>query len=287
MAAILLDGRSVAERIRAVIAPEVARLTTEFGRSPKLVAVQIGEDASSAIYARNQKKIAGKLGIEYHVRALAQDVSLSEAEGMVGELNRDRSVDAILLQLPVPTHINAHALLSTIAPDKDAEGLHPQNIGMIVLGAYSVGPCTAMAVMELLRSAGAALYGKEAVVVGHSDIVGKPLALMLLHQFATTTVCHIATGRRGALEEHVRRAEVLVVAVGKPGLIKGEWIRKGAVVIDVGTTKVGDTITGDVEFYAACHNAAYITPVPGGVGPVTTAMLMRNTVELFKRQIGA
>ncbi|MFA5500758.1 MAG: bifunctional 5,10-methylenetetrahydrofolate dehydrogenase/5,10-methenyltetrahydrofolate cyclohydrolase, partial [Candidatus Omnitrophota bacterium] len=170
-------------------------------------------------------------------------------------------------------------------PEKDAEGMHPENLGRILLGQYKIGPCTAMAVMELLEASKIDLYGKEAVIVGHSEIVGKPLALMLLNKFATTTVCHIATGERGALADHVKRAEVLIVAVGKAGIVKGEWVKEGAVVIDVGINKVADKIVGDVEFEEASARAAFITPVPGGVGPLTTTILMRNVVELFRNEV--
>jgi len=185
----------------------------------------------------------------------------------------------------VPKGIDAKRLVNIIRPEKDAEGMHPENLGRILLGDYNIGPCTAMAVMALLESTGVKLYGKEAVVVGHSEIVGKPLSLMLLNKFATTTVCHIATGERGVLCEHVKRGEVLVVAVGKAALIKGGWIKEGAIVVDVGINKVGDKIVGDVEFEGASQRASYITPVPGGVGPLTTTILMRNTVELFKSQL--
>jgi len=167
---------------------------------------------------------------------------------------------------------------------KDAEGMHPANLGKILLGSYSIGPCTAMAVMELLQASGTELYGKVAVCVGHSEIVGKPLSLMLLNKFATTSVCHIATGERGMLAEYVKRAEVLIVAVGKAGIVKGEWIKDGAIVIDVGINRVEGKLVGDVEFETASKHASLITPVPGGVGPLTTTILMRNVVELHKLQ---
>jgi len=198
-------------------------------------------------------------------------------------LNADAAVTAIILQLPVPKAIDAKKLSGMIAPLKDAEGMHPENLGRILLGNYRIGPCTAMAVMELLESTGEKLYGKEAVIVGHSEIVGKPLALMLLNKFATTTVCHIATGERGVLPEHVKRAEILVVAVGKAGIVKGDWVKDGAIVIDVGINRVGDKIVGDIEFEGASARASHITPVPGGVGPITTTILMRNVAELFKK----
>jgi len=285
MAGTLLEGKAVAERLKEGIASEVAALKGRRGSSPKLVAVQIGENASSAVYIKNQKKAAESLGIGYELKTMPAGASQAEPEKLIRALNADASVTAVILQLPVPGQIDAKKLVNMISPDKDAEGMHPQNLGRILLGNFTVGPCTAMAVMELLESTGVTLYGKEAVVVGHSEIVGKPLALMLLNKFVTTTVCHIATGERGLLPEHVKRAEILVVAVGKAGIVKGDWIRPGAIVIDVGINRVGDTIVGDVEFEAAAAKASYITPVPGGVGPLTTAILMRNTVELFKAQV--
>jgi methylenetetrahydrofolate dehydrogenase (NADP+)/methenyltetrahydrofolate cyclohydrolase len=173
--------------------------------------------------------------------------------------------------------------MNAIAPEKDAEGMHPENLGKVLLGSFSVAPCTAQAALTLIESTAINLYGKEAVIVGHSEIVGKPLSMLLLNKFATTMVCHIATGERGVLPEHVKRAEILVVAVGKAGLIKGEWIKEGAIVIDVGINRVGEKIVGDVEFEKAFERAAFITPVPGGVGPLTVTMLMRNVVNLARQ----
>lgn len=285
MAAILLEGKSIAERLKASIRQEVGSLKSRSPRSPKLAALQIGENASSGLYVKAQRKVAGVLGIEYELKVMAEGVSQGEAEKVLTGLNEDAAVTAIILQLPVPKDIDAKKISNMISPSKDAEGMHPQNLGSLLLGNYRIGPCTAMAVMELLESTGVKLYGKEAVVVGHSEIVGKPLALMLLNKFATTTVCHIATGERGVLPGHVKRAEILVVAVGKTGLIKGDWVKEGAIVIDVGVNRVGDKIVGDVEFEGALSRASHITPVPGGVGPLTTTILMRNTLELFKGQL--
>jgi methylenetetrahydrofolate dehydrogenase (NADP+)/methenyltetrahydrofolate cyclohydrolase len=282
MAAILLEGKPIAEKIRAAITSEVAALKAKYGKLPKLAAIQVGENESSAVYVKNQRKAAEALGIEYHLKTLPTTASQAEVEALVKALNADSSVSAVILQLPVPKEIDAKKIVNMISPDKDAEGMHPQNIGRILSGEYSIGPCAAMAVMELLESTGIKLYGKEAVVVGHSEIVGRPLALMLLNKFVTTTVCHIATGERGVLPEHVKRAEILIVAVGKAGIVKGGWVKPGAIVIDVGINRAGDKMVGDVEFEAACQKASFITPVPGGVGPLTTAILMRNTVELFK-----
>lgn len=280
----MLDGKVIAERLKETIKQEVAVLKSRRGRAPKLVAVEIGKNASSAVYVKAQKKVADSVGIEYELKVAPQETSQAEAENLIDGLNNDKSVSAIILQLPVPRAMDAKKLVNLISPEKDAEGMHPQNLGKILLGQYKIGPCTAMAVMELLESTKVNLYGKEAVIVGHSEIVGKPLSLMLLNKFATTTVCHIGTGDRGALPGHVKRAEILIVAVGKAGIIKGGWIKDGAIVIDVGINKVGDKIVGDVEFEGASQKALYITRVPGGVGSITTTILMRNTVELFKAQ---
>lgn len=285
MAATLLEGKLIAEKLKEFIKSEVASLKAKCNRAPRLVALQIGENASSAVYVKAQVKAAESLGIEYELKSLPDSASQTEAENLIKDLNKDINVTAIILQLPVPKGIDAQKLSGMIAPAKDAEGMHPENLGKILLGNYRIGPCTAMAVMELLEAAKVDLYGKEAVVVGHSEIVGKPLALMLLNKFATTTVCHIATGERGVLPEHVKTAEVLIVAVGKVGLVKGDWVKEGAIVIDVGINRVGDKIYGDVEFEAASRRASFITPVPGGVGPLTTTILMRNTLELFKAQM--
>ncbi|MCX5666149.1 MAG: bifunctional 5,10-methylenetetrahydrofolate dehydrogenase/5,10-methenyltetrahydrofolate cyclohydrolase [Candidatus Omnitrophica bacterium] len=282
MSAKLLEGKVIAESLKAKIKTEVEGLKSKTGRVPKLVALQIGENASSAVYVKAQKRSADSLGIEYELKVAPGTISQAGAENMIKNMNMDDSITAVILQLPVPKEIDAKRLIGAISPSKDAEGMHPENLGKIISGQYKIGPCTAMAVMELLESTGVNLYGKEAVVVGHSEIAGKPLALMLLNKFVTTTVCHIATGERGVLPEHVKRAEILITAVGKAGIIKGDWIKEKAIVIDVGINKVGEKIVGDVEFDSASQKASYITPVPGGVGPLTTTILMRNTLELFK-----
>ena len=282
MRATLLEGKSISKKIKETLKAEVEALKAKHGKAPKLLAIQAGENTSSAVYVKAQAKAAENLGIEYELKVLPESVSQAELDALIMKANGDAGVIGIILQLPVPKAIDHKRVMGLISPGKDAEGMHPENLGKILLGQYKIGPCTAMAVMELLESTGVKLYGKEAVVVGHSEIVGKPLALMLLSKFATTTVCHIATGERGVLAEHVKRAEVLVVAVGKAGIVKGEWVKEGAIVIDVGINRVGEKILGDVEFEPAAERASYITPVPGGVGPLTTTILMRNVVELFK-----
>jgi len=286
MAAELLRGKPLADNIKEGLKKEVEILTAKVGRAPKLVAVQIGENASSSVYINAQKKNAEQLGIEYVLNVLDKDALQKDAEQLIHKMNNDNSVDGIILQLPVPSQIDAKKLVNTISPLKDAEGMHPSNLGQVLLGNWSIAPCTANACLVLIESTGVDLYGKEVVIVGHSEIVGKPLSLMLLSKFATTTVCHIATSEKGFLEQHVKKAEILVVAVGKANLIKGDLIRKGAIVVDVGINRVLDKIVGDVEFDTAQEKASYITPVPGGVGPLTTTMLLKNTVGIFKTQNG-
>ena len=285
MSAILLEGKMIAENLKEVVKVEIAALKAKCKRTPKLVAFEIGENASSAVYMRAQKRLAETLGLEYELVRVPAKTSQKEAEELIKKMNNDALVAAIILQLPVPKDIDAKKLVNLISPAKDAEGMTSENLGHVLLGDYKIAPCTAMAVMELLLSTKVNLYGKEVVIVGHSEIVGKPLSLMLLNKFTTTTVCHIATGERGVLPEHVKKAEILIAAVGKPNIIKGDWIKDGAIVIDVGINRIGDKIFGDVEFETALRRASYITPVPGGVGPLTTMMLMKNTVELFKANI--
>ena len=279
MGAKLLDGKALAAGIKEKIKAEVAQLKA----APRLVSVQVGENPASEVYLKSQRKNAEKLGIDYHTEKLTGDASQDELIKVIEKLNKDKSVNGIIIQMPLPQHINAKLISRYISPLKDVEAVHPQNMGEIVFGSAKVLPCTAAACMEILNSIeGLKLYGKEVVIVGHSEIVGKPLALMLLNKFATTTVCHIATGERGNLPEFVKKAEILIVAVGKAGLIKGEWIKEGAIVVDVGINRVEGKLVGDVEFDKAQEKAAYITPVPGGVGPLTVAMLMKNLVSTLK-----
>lgn len=281
----LLEGKVIAEKIKTQIKSEVEQLKSRHGKVPHLAAVQVGKNEASAVYLKSQIKNAENLGIEYKLHELDGNSTQKQVEDYIKKLNGDANVSGIIVQMPLPQGMDGKKLQKMIASQKDVEAMHPENLGRVVFGRPKVGPCTAMAVMELIDSTGIDLYGKEAVVVGHSEIVGKPVALMLLEKFATTTVCHIGTGKRGTLADHVKRAEILVVAVGKAGLIKGEWIKEGAVVVDVGINRVADKIVGDVEFDEAAKRAAFITPVPGGVGPLTVTMLMRNTVEAFKAQL--
>jgi len=246
--------------------------------------IQVGENQASEVYIKSQRKAAENLGIEYQLHKLSQDTSEDELIKFIQKLSQDNSVNGMIVQMPLPPAIDYKKISQFILPQKDVEGMHPANIGKIPFGRASILPCTAAAVMELLKATGVDLYGKDAVVIGHSEIVGKPVALLLLDKFATVSVCHIGTSKAGKLQEYVSRAEVLVVAVGKAGLIKGEWIKEGAIVVDVGINRAGDKIVGDVEFEGAQKRASWITPVPGGVGPLTVTMLLRNLVEAEKLQ---
>lgn len=276
----LLEGKPIAQKIKEGLREEIRLLKVK----PVLASLQAGENASAASYVNSQLKAAQDLGIEYRLEKLSANAGERELAGLLERLNADPSVNGIIIQMPLPPQIDYKRLSEAIHPDKDVEGMHPANIGRLFFGRALIRPCTPAAVMELLASCSVDLYGKEAVVVGHSEIVGKPLALMLLDKFATVSVAHIGTSKAGRLEEHVKRAEILIVAVGKAGLIKGDWVKEGAIVIDVGINRVEGKIVGDVEFEQAAKRASYITPVPGGVGPLTVTMLMRNLVEAAKSQ---
>ncbi len=283
MAAKIIDGKEIAGRIREEVRAEISELGKN-GPPPKLVAVQAGENEASEVYTKQQRKNCEKSGIEYELQTLGEDEK--EITGRIHKLNADNTVTGVILQLPLPGGIDAVKIQSEIAVEKDVEGVNPSNLGWITYGKPKLIPCTAAAVMKLLESTGAELYGKEAVMVGHSDIVGKPVSLLLVNKFATVSICHIGTGERGLLPDYVKRAEILVVAVGKANLVKADWIKEGAIVIDVGINRVEGKITGDVEYDGASEKAGWITPVPGGVGPVTTAMLIKNTVEAAKLAAG-
>lgn len=278
MSAKLLEGKPIAERIRE----EIRKQIQNAGINPVLASILVGENGGAESYARAQKKLSEGLGISYQLHKLNADSAEPALIELIQKLNNDKKINGIILQMPLPAHIDGRKMSNYILPEKDVEGMHPENIGKLFFAKAKIIPCTAAAVMELINSTAVDLYGKEVVVVGHSEIVGKPLALLLLEKFATVTVCHIGTSKRGKLEEHIRQAEVLIVAVGKPDLIKGPWVREGAIVIDVGINRVGDKIVGDVEFDEASKRASWITPVPGGVGPLTATLLMRNLVESTK-----
>ncbi len=283
MAAQIIDGKTIAGKIKERLIKEIEELKKQ-GITPSLSAIQVGDDPGTGVYVRAQQRSCEKIGLGYELHQFKKDVSQKELRDFIARLNEDTGVSGIILQMPLPSQLDGRILQGMIDPKKDAEGVSPVNMGMVVYGKPLLAPCTAMAVMELINSVGVKLYGKEAVVVGHSDIVGKPTALLLLDKFVTTSVCHIATGERGTLPQYVSQAEILIVAVGKANLVKGEWVKEGAIVIDVGINRVEGKIVGDVEFEVAKERASYITPVPGGVGAVTTAMLLKNCVQAAKLQ---
>jgi methylenetetrahydrofolate dehydrogenase (NADP+)/methenyltetrahydrofolate cyclohydrolase len=278
---VLLDGRALAERVRQDFQAELQSLQ-DSGRRPRLVALRVGENDAADAYLRGQRKGAERWGIETAVETLPADAPERTIRRALRALNDDDAVTGVMLALPLPPGIGARALQHEIDPAKDVEGVHPENLGNALYGRRGLLPCTALAAMALIESTGVELRGKEAVVVGHSEIVGKPVALLLLAADATTSVCHKFTKD---LALHTRRADVLVVAAGRPGLVRGDMVKPGAIVIDVGINAVPDPsdpaktrIVGDVDAESVLPKASFLTPVPGGVGPVTVAMLMRNTV---------
>lgn len=280
----LLEGRPLADKIKKDLAVNIEEIKKEKKFLPILASIQVGDNQGASIYVNAQKKFAQSLGIQYQLCHLSQNTPKDKLIGLIEELNHDKKITGIIIIAPLPEELNHQELVYKILPSKDVEGLHPENLGFLILGKPRFSPCTPQAVIELLKSTNVKLYGKEAVIVGSSDIVGKPLSQLLLKEFMTTTVCHIATYEANKLISHINQAEVLISAVGKPSLIKANWIKDGAIVIDVGISKISDKITGDVEFSEASKRASFITPVPGGVGPLTTAMLFKNVVRAYSLQ---
>jgi methylenetetrahydrofolate dehydrogenase (NADP+)/methenyltetrahydrofolate cyclohydrolase len=279
-AAQIIDGTALANRIKAEVSAGVAALTAK-GKAVHLTALLVGSTAAGELYAQRQGEACRAVGINYQLMTYPADMSQRDLKREIRRLNADPSVTGIMMHLPLPGHLDHARLQYEIDVVKDVEGVNPANIGYVVYGHTLIAPCTALGVIELIRSTGIELRGAEAVVVGASEIAGKPIALLLAEQMATITLCHIATRN---VETHTSRADIVVVAVGKPGLIGAQHIREGAVVIDVGINRVtmpdGTKKTvGDVDFDAVKEKAGYITPVPGGVGPMTVAMLLRNTLR--------
>lgn len=273
----IIDGKAIAAAVRGEIAAEIAQME----QKPGLDVIIVGDDPASQVYVRNKKKACEDTGIVSHVHALPAETTEEELLALIDTLNADDSVDGILVQLPVPKHINEKAVISAISPEKDVDAFSEVNVGRIMIGDYSFLPCTPAGVMEMLRHEGIEIAGRECVVVGRSNIVGKPMAMLLLHANGTVTVCHSKTADLAA---HCRRADILVVAIGRANFITGDMIKPGAVVIDVGMNRdANGKLVGDVEFASASEVASAITPVPGGVGPMTITMLLRNTVTASRR----
>jgi methylenetetrahydrofolate dehydrogenase (NADP+) / methenyltetrahydrofolate cyclohydrolase len=278
---VIIDGKAIAAQVRSEVAAQVAEWVEGGHEPPGLATVLVGDDPASAVYVGGKQRASAEVGIQGFDHRLAQDTPHEEVERLLLELNDDPRVSGILLQLPTPPQVDGGALTELIDPSKDVDGLTPVSAGLLAKGRPGLRPCTPQGVMELLRRHDVALEGADAVVVGRSDLVGKPLAALLLAAHATVTICHSRTRDLGDV---CRRADVLVAAVGRAGLVRGDWVKEGAVVIDVGTNRTEAGLTGDVEFEPASERARLITPVPGGVGPMTIAMLLRNTLLAARAQ---
>ncbi len=279
----LIDGKAIAAELRGQISADVTALVA-IGVTPGLAVVLVGEDPASRVYVSMKEKACAAAGIYSVEHKLPVETAQTELLALIDNLNNDERIDGILVQLPLPEHIDEAQILEAISPAKDVDGFHPYNVGRLVTGHPVFQPCTPYGVMKMFEHIGVELKGKDVVIVGRSNIVGKPLALMCLAEHATVTICH---SRTVDLARKVAAADIVIAAVGRPEMIKGDWIKKGAIVIDVGVNRVGEKkLVGDVDFAAASINAAAITPVPGGVGPMTITMLLYNTVLSAKRRSG-
>jgi methylenetetrahydrofolate dehydrogenase (NADP+) / methenyltetrahydrofolate cyclohydrolase len=284
MAAEIIEGNAVAARVRERVARDVVELGERQGIRPGLATVLVGDDPASEVYVRMKREDSAQVGIDSYHHEPPADVSAEDLTTLLASLNADERVHGILLQLPLPDHLDDAAMTALIDPAKDVDGLHPMNAGLLVQGREGLVPCTPAGIMELLADAGVELEGARAVVVGRSQLVGKPLAALLLARNATVTQCHSRTRDLPAI---CREADVLVAAVGSPRLVTADMVGDGAVVIDVGTNRTDEGLVGDVDFEAVRHKARAITPVPGGVGPMTRAMLLSNTVKAARRLLEA
>jgi methylenetetrahydrofolate dehydrogenase (NADP+)/methenyltetrahydrofolate cyclohydrolase len=284
----LIDGKAAATALREEVAKEVARFRVATGRAPGLATVLVGEDPASAVYVRSKGRATLEAGMLSFEHKLPADTGEADLLALVDRLNADPAVDGILVQLPLPDHINTNKVITRVDPDKDVDGFHPVNAGRLAIGLHGFVPCTPLGCLKLLRAEHGDLTGRNAVVIGRSNIVGKPMALLLLAESCTVTVAH---SRTRDLPDVVRGADIVVAAVGRPQMVQGDWIKPGATVIDVGINRIAGEggnshLVGDVDFASASHVAGAITPVPGGVGPMTIACLIRNTFVSAARRDG-
>jgi methylenetetrahydrofolate dehydrogenase (NADP+)/methenyltetrahydrofolate cyclohydrolase len=287
--AIIIDGKALAKKMQAAIAEEVAQLQPKYGRPPGLAVLMVGDNPASAAYVKNKETACHKAGITSFGKHFPTSVTQTELEQIIDELNADDRVDGILIQLPLPDKFDAIALLNRLDPDKDADGLHPNNLGKLARGESGLRSCTPAGVMELLAEAKIDIAGKNAVVIGRSILVGKPVALMLLEENATVTIAHSRTKN---LAEITRKADILIAAIGRPEFVTAEMVKPDAVVIDVGINRITDyegksRLVGDVDYASVSEVASHITPVPGGVGPMTVTMLLHNTLWSYKQKFFA
>lgn len=281
MSAQVISGAALAKEIKANIAEKIAQSVAQGKRQPGLAVILVGADPASEVYVSNKRKSCAEVGITSQSYDLPEQTTEAELLALIDKLNHDETVDGILVQLPLPKQIDSTKVIEAILPDKDVDGFHPYNVGRLAQRIPTLRSCTPYGITKLLETTGIDLHGKHAVVVGASNIVGRPMAMELLLAGCTTTVTHRFTQD---LAHYVRQADILVVAVGKPNFIPGEWVKEGAVVIDVGINRNAEgKLTGDVQFEEAATRASYITPVPGGVGPMTVAMLMQNTLQTYQQ----
>ena len=284
MAAQVIDGKALALSIREQIGKEVALLVGQTKVVPGLAAILVGDDPASAVYVKNKKTACDKAGLYVDEYKLPASTTQNELLTLIEKMNADPKIHGILVQLPLPGHINSKVVLEAVSPDKDADGFHPYNVGRLVEGSPVFVPCTPKGVMRMIESSGQSIEGKRAIVIGRSNIVGKPIALLLMHANATVTVCHSRTKNLPAV---CREADIVIAAIGRAQFVTRDMIKDGAIVIDVGINRLEDgRLVGDVDFEAAKEKAGWITPVPGGVGPMTIAMLLRNTLESAQRASG-
>ena len=276
---ILIDGKKVSVEVRACLAKEVKELKEKTGRVPGLATVLVGDDPASAVYVRNKNKICRELGFNSFEQKLAADTPEAKLLQLIKELNSNNDIHGILVQLPLPNQIDSEKILQAIDPNKDVDGFHPINVGKLVVGNALLTPCTPTGIIKLLDYYEIDISGKHAVILGRSNIVGKPVSMLLLQRNATITICHSRTTN---LEEITRSADILVAAIGRANFVTENMVSKGAIVIDVGINRVDGKLTGDINFEPVSKKASYITPVPGGVGPMTIALLMENTLKAFK-----
>lgn len=282
MSATIIDGKAVAADIRRQVAEEAAAFAAATGRPPGLAVIRVGEDPASKIYVNNKRKAAAQVGVRSWEHALPEDTPRADLLALIERLNRDPEVHGILVQLPLPGHLDEAEIVAAVAPQKDVDGFHPLNVGRLWEGNPGLVPCTPAGIMELIRRTGVDPQGRRAVIIGRSNIVGKPAAALLLAAHATVTICHSRTRDLPAI---CREGDIVVAAVGRPRLVQAGWIKPGAVVIDVGINRLpGGGLAGDVDFDGVREVAGYITPVPGGVGPMTIAMLLANTLKAARMQ---
>lgn len=279
----IIDGKAVSAQIREEIREQTLAFTEKHGRAPSLTVIIVGEDPASQVYVRNKARACEQTGISSEIVRLPEDVSEDELIGLISSLNEDAATDGILVQLPLPRHINEKRVICAISPSKDVDAFCYENVGKILTGDYDFLPCTPAGVMELLHRSGISCAGKDCVIIGRSNIVGKPMAALMMHDNGTVTVCHSKTAD---LVAHTRRADILVAAIGKPDFVKADMIKDGAVIIDVGINRKPDgKLTGDVDFDGCFEKASAITPVPGGVGPMTVTTLLKNTLKAAEKHI--